>query len=381
MDKIISNFPADARPDDVSYQQLTERVRTFLEAASAGLQENTSLWVNAIVGGLYRPDCAEDRRVQESWYPAVREFILDGQLSVSTEQAVELASPAHRLYYDIYKRFTSVEFFDLRLAGTGMVMVAIVLDDGYRETVIKEVLVQLDKSGHVVESVSPDALSANGSLFFRIKALRGTAVLSEARWMTRTRRNFVKAGLRVVAIRTFGNRGAVSASLQKTLVRLRQVDEAAAQRHVFLIYDCSPNRTTQPILTSEVNANILDVKGPNLGGGGNASLLASLLIEASDEAEVNIEELVICDDDAQYDAESLLRNDAFVLSRSKPCISTAIVCSQRNPEIVQEAGGIWGRFFDRSIRTIALDKKDSPQNLFPYLVRATRNLAERHNWS
>lgn len=381
MDQIVAGSSEKAGAIDLNYVGLVAKIKGFLEEATAKNTSPASDWVQARAAGLYRADCGEDRRVQEQWCVPTREYHLTGQMGISPSISLELASPAHRLYYDIYKKYTSVEFFDLFLSGTGDVKVLIILDDGYSEIILKESFVTLNDEGSIIESVSPDVLPDNGSLLVRIFALGTTAVISDARWFTRTRRDFAKTGLRVVAIRTFGNRGAVSASLQKTLERLRKVDAAVAQRHVFLIYDCSPNRTVQPILTSEVNANILDIKGPNLGGGGNASLLGSLLIEACERANADVEELVICDDDAQYDAESLIRNDAFILSRSKPCISTAIVCSQRNPDIVQESGGVWGRFFDPASLSVSLDQKNSLQVLFPYLVRATRNLSERHNWS
>lgn len=381
MTYLVSDLTIDAAPVELSYADLITRIRGFLECASSDVTKLTSAWVQAQVAGLYRPDCGEDRRILEQWCAPAREYHLSGKIALSDSSPLELDSPAHRLYYDIYKKYTSVEFFDLHLAGSGKVKVSIILHDGYSEAVLKEAFVVLNETGSIIGSVSPDVLPDNGSLFVKITSIEKNATLSGARWLTRTRRDFAKTGLRVVAIRTFGNRGAVSASLQKILERLRKVDAAVAQRHVFLIYDCSPNRTAQPILTSEVNANILDIKGPNLGGGGNASLLGSLLIEACEGTTVDVEEIVICDDDAQYDAEALIRNDAFVLSRSKPCISTAIVCSQRNPDIVQESGGVWGRFFNRASLVVSLDQKDSPQVLFPYLVRATRNLSERHNWS
>lgn len=341
-------------------EQLADRRTSF--TAEAG-------WLILPLGGLFRPTCSE----MAALLPA-------GAMQPLAAGAVWRSESApQRLYYEPLREYTHFEFMALALRGSGRCRIEVLAQSENAEISLFTAEIELKPGqGWRSERLALASLLANGSLVVRLQAL-SALTLESLRWLGMVREDLAQTGERIVAVRTFGNRATVVATLSAVVERLGQVAPEVLARTLFLIYDATGDRTQLASAQHIKGARIVELKGANYGGGGNASLLTSLLIEVDRRKPGKIAELVLFDDDAQIDAETFLRQDAFIAARKSDVLSTAVIYSQTRPTLVQEFGGLWGRHFNPANHVPALSGADEQRLFMPYLVRANRDL--RDEWT
>jgi hypothetical protein len=111
--------------------------------------------------------------------------------------------------------------------------------------------------------------------------------------------------------------------------------------------------------------NLRIFEAPNLGGGGNASLLAKLFLDhARSQKTRGPDEVLILDDDLSISFESIARYLAFCGYREKEAVMSLPLLMQSRPTTVWEDGGLWGR--------LAADgsaDRDRSRTVFPTLLK------------
>ncbi len=210
----------------------------------------------------------------------------------------------------------------------------------------------------------PGEMLAGSRLFWHIDAIDG-AVLHDAAWCTRTR---PRDGMRLaVLMRTFKRAGELRALLQRFADSAAQ-DGFHAQllnQIDFMVLDSTDGAAADWAGVEQLGLNLELIAAPNLGGGGNASHLAQLFLEAQDDGSaLRADEVLILDDDLTMSMESLARYWMWCAYRSQEVVCSLPVLMKSRPTRVWEDGGFWGRrgFDDRGdgVRS---------RSLAPHLVR------------
>jgi len=289
--------------------------------------------------------------------------------------SVRFADYLSRLHIAPLRSGTELEFVQLALTGVGSAMIAVHHESADGSACVSMDMFQADERRAFQSSpICLAELPPDGNLCLQITTRLGEgASLSDLRWEGRTRPVLKPQGIKLVLIRTFGNRDVVVANLTHLNRYLAETGETLND-YLFVVYDATGN-SSSPLAPAFPRLNIFELEGGNFGGGGNASLLLALLKSADAQLpEHAIREVVIWDDDACLEPEAFLRHRGFVHFRSERVAHTAMVMNKRSPGVVQEYGGIWGQFF--AAGTQQLDIEGGAQRRgFPYLVRHGRQLA------
>ena len=158
----------------------------------------------------------------------------------------------------------------------------------------------------------------------------------------------------IFLIRTYGNTSGVINSLKRTLDPrfwngIGDSRETFLSNSHFCIYDSTPDSAS--ILTKELgslNFNCCAWIGPNLGGGGNASLNLHLAKVYLDNESIN-HDYVILDDDVCASPETLYR--VFALNQIKDPSLTfgSPIFMHSDPQRLWENGGLWGKEFSHGL--------------------------------
>jgi GT2 family glycosyltransferase len=334
--------------------------------------ETEGEWIVCDLGGTFVPTCME-MQLSLAGATEVTRFNAAEGLSLEAGDDCLLGSFAHRLYYDMLRRTTNFEFVRIRVKGQGVFKLIISAESDTQESPVFFETIVMD-GDYVSTPLEMNTLIPNGSLVAHFRCLSGEGEIESIRWEGLVRKRFANTGDRIVAIRTFGNVASVRANLSAIMTRLNETHPAVLHRYLFVIYDATAANGDQPILGEDANGRIIELKGGNYGGGGNASALLSLIVRAGAETPHAISEVVLFDDDAHIDADSFIRHDGFVTARKPGHVSTSVVYSRNNPARIQEFGGVWGRFFSPENYRLEVTKNDDPRVFIPYLVRANRNV-------
>lgn len=360
-----------------SLDELASYIEPFLTT-----QETSFYRVNGYarcdLGGVFLPTCAE-----------MRNFIAASEDNVFFEgihpkyfvagDIVTFTNPAYRLFYEIIRKDTWFEFLYLKLSGRGTFQVTIIAQSLILEQDVFKTTIQLsEKNSEILLGPIPLAtLPINGSLVLQIICLGAEGYINGFRWNGDVPQNKIITGQRIIAIRTFACRPFLIANLKNQIEKISSVHPEILQRFFFVIYDSSQNEAESSLSMQIPHARILELKGPNYGGGGNASILLSILLRCK-ISEKAIAEICLIDDDAQIDAEAFIRHDAFITARKHPVISTSVVYSRKRPAVIQESGGFWGRFFSPYNHAISLESSEGPRLFFPYLVKSQQDVSQLH---
>lgn len=347
---------------------LTKYIRDCRDTFTA-----TGAYVCCDLGGVFLPTSAEMKAFAVS---CAKNAFFDGTRPVylASGKSVLFESPAYRLYYEVVRKDTCLAYLTLCLSGQGNFEVTLVAQAGTRSIPVFTGTVNL-KAGQNV-AVGPVALTTfpvNGSLVISVKCLSGGGYLDGFRWQGYAPVSKINTGQRIAVIRTYGNKHFVIANLKRMLRKLSKTHPELLNRFLFVVYDASEESDLLSMHFED--GNVLELSGPNYGGGGNASLLISLLLRYGRE---DIAEICIMDDDAQLDAETLVRYDAFVTMRSSEIITSSIIYTRSHPTVVQESGGFWGRFFAWEDLSVAVDSEDMPRLYFPYLVKNLQDASKNY---
>lgn len=365
--------------NESSISEVSALIASELKDVSSTFNDQNG-WILCDVGGTFQPTCREMELVLEK-SSIFNKFEHFSNMEFEEGVNIHFDSAYHRLYYDSLRRNTNIEFFSVELQGHGKFELNLSAQTEHQVKWIASFIIELDnKTGlYLSEPIEVNTLLANGSLVLSLCCLSDSGLISSARWKGHVRTNFINSGERIVAIRTFGNRASVAASLKAIVNRLAVTHPDILQRHLFVIYDATDGTTGSVVSDYVGNARIIELRAPNFGGGGNASALVSMLLRAGQISDNKISEVILFDDDAHIDAETIVRHDAFVTARKQGVVSTSVIYSSERPFVIQEFGGIWGKMFSSNNHGIAVSEKDSPRLFIPYLVRCNRNVDEQYN--
>ncbi len=336
----------------------------------------TDGWYALELGGVFDPTCREMATLlDESGLNAVA---ADGgrRLRVLQDRTFETTNAAQRLYYEPIRKHCQFEFFGLELKGNGSFKLEIFAQsDSVEQLIAVEDVELLEGVVYNTSKLEINTLIPNGSLVIKIHA-ETHVYLDKIRWHGFIREDLADTGDRIVAIRTFGNRPSVVSTLNAVIAELSQNQPDILRRTLFIVYDATGDGSKIATFRSSNGARIVELKGPNYGGGGNASLLASLIIAAGQEKPGAVAEVIVFDDDAHIDAETFVRHDSFIAGRKPNIISTSVIYSRTRPSVIQEFGGFWGRFFSPANHSLSLTKNDDSRLFFPYLIRSSRDIQD-----
>ena len=356
------------------FKGIDEGVRIIAENISdiRATFEEEDEWILSDLGGTFVPTCIELQHAAAGT-PDVARFDTAGGVELAGGENCILGSFVHRLYYETLRRATNFEFFRLRIGGSGIFQIIISAENDSNETPVFFGTINIDGE-YLSPPIEINTLPANGSLVVQMRCLSETGAIRRIRWQGLVRKWFANTGDRIIAIRTFGNLASVRSSLSAIMERLNETHQDVLKRYLFIIYDATAANGDQPVLGESANGRIIELKGGNYGGGGNASALLSLIVRAGVKSAHEVAEVVLLDDDAHIDADSLVRHDGFITARKAGFVSTSVVYSRQNPARIQEFGGIWGRYFSTETYRVDITRNDAERIFIPYLVRANRNV-------
>lgn len=211
-----------------------------------------------------------------------------------------------------------------------------------------------------------------------IECLSDVGVLAGFRWLGRPGSKQLNLGQRIYLFRTYGNPDLVAKTLELLHERVgndRQWKHFV-QRSLFIVYDATGKDQADLFSPCASGLRVLYTQGGNYGGGGNASFLTEMVKRAG-EGLNTIDEVIIIDDDAGIDPETILRHDSYVSLRNPGTFASSIVFARENPLCIQEWGGYWGQFFNElSDRPTQPSIQKNQHKLYPYLVRHGQNIKE-----
>lgn len=335
-------------------------------------------YIHCDLGGVFLPTCAE---MHEFLLNSEEDYCFEGisPRYFTSGETTTFSNPPYRLYYEILRKDTLFEFLQLKIVGRGLFQIALMAQTSTTEQDIFETTIELTDTcpEKLLGPITLTTLPSNGSLVLSLKCLTPKGSIYGFRWYGDIHQSKADSGYRIYAIRTFGGRSFVITNIKKIIDRLSITHREILEHTLFIIYDSSEEKSSIKITSQIKNGKIIELKGPNYGGGGNASLLISILLRCKVPLKT-ISEIILIDDDAQMDVETFIRHDAFITARKKESISTAPVYSRQRPSVIQECGGMWGRFFSPENHKVALNDHDESRLFFPYLIKSQQDISEKH---
>jgi len=304
---------------------------------------------------------------------AGRRLDLDGGLHLKFDDYLS------RLHLDPLRGSTQLEFVQLALSGFGSALIEVHYASDTIDCCVSVDMFESDERVHYhTTPICLKSLPPGGNLYVKIQTqLDKGASISNMNWQGRGVGGLTPAGIKLVLVRTFGNRDLVISNL--TEINRYLIDsEEDLQDYLFVVYDAT-GRDEPALAPAFPKLNIFEMAGENYGGGGNASFLAALVRLADQQLpEEAISEMILWDDDAYIEPQMLLRHRGFVKFRRDNVAHTAMIMDEDSPSMVQEYGGIWGGYFARGTHQLDLSLGLERRN-FPYLVRHGRLLGRDVN--
>ena len=300
------------------------------------------------LGGTFTPTCGEMEAL------AAVNFDEDGASSHSCGVALRFSQgeefswngPVASLYTAVLRNSTHLESVALSLSGAGIFEVSVFAHKNGLHKLVQRRILTLDaeKPQALLPELDLATLPPNTALYVNSRCLSEVGVIAGFRWLGYVQADLANLGERVYLIRTYNGRPTVRLGLSRICGQLARsaTGQAVLKRTLFVIYDATPGAPA-PALDIPF-ARVLELKGPNCGGGGNSSFLVSLLLRLGGDYADAISDLLIMDDDARIDAETLIRQDAFITARKQDVVSASVVYNADKPLEIQEAGGYWGKF-------------------------------------
>jgi len=277
----------------------------------------------------------------------------------------------HRLYTSSVKAQTEADFITLSGRGNGSLSLQIISENEECSRVIRVIDLQLINEKFTLPPIATSELLSGDSLYLKVIP-RTVASVQDLNWEAISRQTAKTRSLRVVLIRTYGNKNIVQENLDR-LTDYLKLKKIHLDNYLFIVYDATGDQGT---LNLDANLHLLYLHGGNYGGGGNASLLIAALRHAHTLcSDVEIEEVILWDDDAILEPQMFLRHNGFCAFRKPNVAHTGIVFAKTSPSQIQEYGAIWGSFFDLQTSQISLDRNKQRQT-YPYLLRYNRDVKQ-----
>lgn len=276
-----------------------------------------------------------------------------------------------RLYTYPLKSLTNTDFISLTGLATGDFNVKIISENEENSRLLRSIDINSSGQSFVIPPIATSEVLSGDSLIVKITAKSITQIRNLA-WIATRRNQKLNDGLRIVLIRTFGNKNIVQENLER-LTDYLSVKKSNLDKYLFIVYDATPEK--EP-LQVESKINTLYIHGGNYGGGGNASLMIAILQKAHQLCpEVDIDEVMLWDDDAVIEPQMFIRHDGFTAFRKQEVAHTGIVFAKTSPRRIQEYGAIWGSFFDMKTGQLGVMSEQQRQP-YPYLVRFNRDITQ-----
>jgi len=308
------------------------------------------------------------------------------------------------LYLDALRDHTTLTSVGCRLKGCGRFRLIIKAISRHGEQVLREAVVEggralsafegndrdaamtsldeWERQGNLADLQGPwvdvKVMKPGYRLTASVQCLSDVGVLAGFRWLGRPGNRRLNLGQRVYLFRTFGNPDLVAKSLNLLQQRISNEHhwKRFVQRSLFIVYDATGKDQSDLFSSAATALRVLYTQGGNYGGGGNASFLVEMLRRAGEGLDT-IDEVIIIDDDAGIDPETILRHDGYVSLRRDKVFASSIVFARENPLCIQEWGGYWGQFFSElSDRPVQPSIQKNQHKLYPYLVRHGQNIKE-----
>lgn len=183
-------------------------------------------------------------------------------------------------------------------------------------------------------------------LFWSLRSLSDATVLHDAAWQAVAPHD--AQGRMVVVLRTFGRTNDIKNLLISFAEESRFSDHyKRLLKNVFFYVLDTSNGVGAEDYTEMADHDVLNVhvvRGANLGGGGNMSQALLFLEDALRQADLDVDELLLLDDDLRLSLESMLRHWASTVFRSDNTVFTVPVFMKSEPRKMWEDGALWGRF-------------------------------------
>lgn len=267
-----------------------------------------------------------------------------GSIDLRADDWLGSGTLRNSFYVEPWARLSAVRDMALVIDAQGSLRVRVMCASlGKPAQVLRETRMESVERGRLVLPIGAiDALPANSRLFWHLDAIDG-ARLHEAVWCSRTAPPPTRLA---VLMRTFGR----TLDLRQQLTRLAEAAAgdafygAALARMDFWVLDASADATVLWQDAERHGLNLRVLRGPNLGGGGNAShLIHHFLADCDAAPDEAPQEVLILDDDGVLSMESMARYLTGCALRTKACITSLPILMKSRPTQVWEDGGFWGR--------------------------------------
>lgn len=343
-------------------EEISKNLISISQTKSSNARWKTILPVEQLVTGYGKAIEAESTEIK---FQTIDAFTIPEGDSFSSDQYHQ------RLYTSPFKSQTTADFVSIAGFASGQFNVRIIAENEDNSRVLRSVDFNTAGENLALPPIATSELLSGDSLVLEINAKSITHV-SNLAWIATRRNHKLNNGIRIVLIRTFGNKNIVQENLERVTDYL-SAKGTSLDNYLFIVYDAT---AAHDPLQLESGINALYIKGGNYGGGGNASLLIALLQKAHQLCpDVSIDEVMLWDDDAVLEPQIFIRHDGFTAFRKEDVAHTGIVFSKTSPRRIQEYGGIWGAFFDLDTGQLVATNEKQRQP-YPYLVRNNRDITK-----
>lgn len=330
--------------------------------------------VECDIGGSFTPTCGEMHAFSSILWNKEKIAVISppGEpIGFILGDIHEFGNASLRCYYECLLRGSNISHIIPRVFARGHFEISILVQNRKIRKVAAQCKANFGDSPAELDlaPICLGDLPRNGSLCLRVRAMDDESIFYGFRWIGLTPETTANFGERIYLIRTYGCRQLVMNWLKMLTDKLARDNPRVLRRSLFIIYDAKDEWNTMAEAELCPGARVLELAGPNCGGGGNASFLVSLCLRLPESVQENVSDLILIDDDAKIDAESIVRHDSFVTARKPDVISAAIIYKSDNPVEVQEYGGIWGKFFSKTNHRTSPDLDPRNCTMFPYLPR------------
>lgn len=336
-------------------------------------------YIECDLGGYFLPTCGEmeimagynqeDELSSASFHPGEPVVLKMGQ-------PLFFPAPPNCCYYEFIKSATHISRIFLRIKAYGYVEITIRALFKDKTTVVQRSLHDFGPtiSEWETEPIGISLLPSIGLLMLSVRSYSPEAVVTGFRWIGLVPENKANIGERIYLIRTYGNKALVSSVMRSLADSLSASHPDILKRSIFIIYDATSDNLEAPVGPLTKNLRILEFAGPNCGGGGNASLMFSLMLRLPEASQKAIANIVLIDDDARMDVDAIVREDGFATAAKNNVISAAVIYKSEDPTVIQEYGAIWGRFFNKNVPSLHTAPEYRGRTIFPILPRYGWNL-------
>lgn len=374
----------DTEPRDMSLDDLAAEIAVMV----ADRRDTFPVYEGMLscdIGGTFVPTCGTMRDFASSTFQptaqaAADPIEIDSVLAFRSGDSYDFAAIPASCYYEVYKNHTHIQNIVCQVRASGTFVLTVLARGNTEDKILQSVTLAFDAQGET-QTLPPLALASlpqNASLMLRARCLSQEGRIFQFRWLGQLPQHLANTGDRIYLIRAYRGRAHIITTLLSLGDRLASKHPDVARRSLFVVYDASGDESMRGIVQQAGHLRMVELRGANFGGGGNASLLLSLFLRVLRQAKGAVAEGVIIDDDAWLDAETLIRQDAFITARKDNVISTAVIYAAEHPSLIQEYGGYWGKFFSHRTYQPSVPEAPTPNLLQPYLLGAAHDVSRKN---